>query len=65
MSNGAKQLLEKYKSRLAIAEALILGELPSYHQEEVHEVVSPLILEAARIRLQTMGLLTPEYILPA
>lgn len=62
-SVGAGSILSKYGfNRLAVAEALILGELETYELEQVHEIVEPIVLEAARIRLEALGRLTPEQI---
>lgn len=65
MRMGALHILEKHgKSPLRIAELLILGEITE-DLKYVDEIVSPVILETARIRLQALGKLTPEYIKPA
>jgi len=66
LTNGAADLLKKYKgSRLLVAEALILGNLETFDLQFVEEVVSKLMLETARIRLEATGRLTPEHIEPA
>jgi hypothetical protein len=58
-------MLEKYcNSPLAVAEALILGEIKE-KMEFIGDIVSPVILEAARIRLEALGKLAPEHIKPA
>lgn len=66
LSEGARELLISYDmSPLAIAEALILGELNAgSEQESVGEVVCPIMLEAARIRLEATGRLSAEHIKP-
>jgi hypothetical protein len=52
---GSENLLKKHGSPLAIAEALIKGELDSYEQMFVSDVVDKILLEAARIRLEASG----------
>jgi hypothetical protein len=65
-SIGGDMLLEEFKgSALAVAEALLLGKLESYEIDRVNEVVSPLVLQAAKIRLEAMGKLNAENIKPA
>ena len=54
-SVGAELLMQKYGSQLAVAEALLKGDLESFEQKCVHEVVSPIILQAAAIRLGLVG----------
>jgi len=52
MTEIASRLLEEHETPLYIAIALIRGRLSTEEQMVVHEVVTPLILEAAKIRLQ-------------
>ena len=52
---GAELLVKKYGSPLAVAEALLKGEVGSHEQKFVNEVVSPIILQAAAIRLGLVG----------
>jgi len=59
---GGEDLLKKYGSPLAVAEALILGKLYSDEQRFASELVSILTLEAARIRLEAKGLLNEKNI---
>jgi hypothetical protein len=60
---GAQNILNRHGgTALSVAEALILGELESYEYDQVREIVGPLLLETARIRLQALGRLTPEHI---
>ena len=60
---GATMVLEKHGgSALAVAEALILGELKPSDIDCVHEIVHPIVLEAARIRLEATGQLTSKHI---
>ena len=62
-SIGAKMILKDHGGTpLSVAEAFILGELSSTELERVGEVVTSLMLEAARIRLTALGRLTPEHI---
>ncbi len=63
-SIGGDELIKEFGSILGVAEALILGEIVSYRIECVPGIVGPVILEAARIRLQALGKLTPEHIKP-
>jgi hypothetical protein len=51
MRIGADELLRKYKNPLKIAEALLLGKLDSSEQEYVDDLVSKIILEAAKFRI--------------
>jgi hypothetical protein len=44
-------------SPLNVAEALILGKLRPNEEQIAPSVIDPIILEAARIRLEAMGLL--------
>ncbi len=56
MTIGATQVIEKYGSRLATAEAYILGETEPWQEDYVLEVIgSVIVLEAARIRLEAKG----------
>lgn len=65
-SIGAVDLSRRFNgSALAVAEALLLNELRTWEIDQVGEVVSPLVLEAARIRLEAMGKLNPAHIKPA
>lgn len=52
MMIGSRDLLNKYGSELAVAEALLRGKLDSYDMRFVDEVVSKVVLEAAKIRLE-------------
>lgn len=65
MTIGAEELIQEFGSPLGVAEAFILGKVKNYRQQHVSEVVSNVTLEAARIRLEALGLLTKESILPA
>lgn len=66
MSIGAEMLLKKYKgSSLAIAEALIMGNLEVDELDHVGGLVSQLMLQTAKIRLEGMGKLNPADIKPA
>ncbi|HAU08040.1 MAG: hypothetical protein UW46_C0003G0037 [Candidatus Yanofskybacteria bacterium GW2011_GWF1_44_227] len=49
---GAADLLEKFGSPLAVAEALILGQLTSYEQDYVSELVGKIIMDAAKFRVE-------------
>ena len=49
---GSDQLLSKYGSPLAIAEALIEGRLESHEQGFVSDLVSPIVLQAANMRIR-------------
>lgn len=52
MSIGADELLKEYKgNRLAVAEALLRGEIDYYRQQYVDELVDLIILEAAKFRI--------------
>lgn len=62
MSGGAVMLLNQYITRLAVAEAFILGKIKSHEEEFIRELVSPITLEAARIRLEAKGLLNKENV---
>ena len=53
MMIGSRDLLKKYGTRLKVAEALLLGNITSYEEEFLLELVNPVILEAAKIRLET------------
>lgn len=52
-------------SPLSVAEALILGEIEPHLIQLVNCVVTPVILEAAKIRLEATGKLNSEHIKPA
>ena len=52
---GADMLETKYGSALAVAEALLRNEIDSHEQEFVNEVVSRIILEAAKFRVEHAG----------
>lgn len=52
MTLAAGRLLREYGSSLAVAEALLLGKLKSYEQEYVPELVSKMIMEAAKFRVE-------------
>lgn len=62
MTLGAQDLLKDFGSPLNVAEAFILGLVPGFRHRAVRELVDPIILETARIRLQASGKLTPEHI---
>ena len=64
MTIGAANLLEKCGSRLGVAEAFILGSIEINEEEFVPELVDKVTLEAARIRLEAMGLLNKNHINP-
>lgn len=51
-SIGAVDLIEEYGSPLAVAEALLLGKVDSYHMRFVDEVVSEVMIAAAKARLE-------------
>jgi|GEM_PF-4541898 len=52
MSIGANELLKDYKgNRLAVAEALLRGEINDFRQEYIDELVDLIILEAAKFRV--------------
>lgn len=56
MSIGGRKVLDEFKgSPIALAEAFILGELKPYEEEYALESISLVSLEAARIRLESMG----------
>ncbi len=59
MRIGAEWLLEKYGTPLDVAEALIRGRLDSSEQEFVSDLVSKVILDAARVRVE-LGLAKGE-----
>jgi hypothetical protein len=62
---NAQHLLNSYNgSRLAVEEAFILGRVSIGWEEFVPELIDSITLEAARIRLQAMGLLNKDNILP-
>ena len=65
MTGGATDLVNKFRSNLAVAEAFILGELDAYEQNFVSEVVDKVTLQAAEIRLRTLGKLNPANIKPS
>jgi hypothetical protein len=52
MRIGAENLITKFGSPLAVAEALIEGKVNSFEQQFVSDVVDKIILEAARIRIE-------------
>lgn len=63
MSGGARVLLDEYhNSHLAIAEDLILGNIKKNQEWFAFELMSTVILEAARIRLEAKGLLNKENV---
>jgi hypothetical protein len=51
MMIGSATLLEKYGSRLKVAEAFIKGKINSYEETFLWELVDKNMLEAARIRI--------------
>ena len=52
MTIGADNLLDKFKQdRMAIVEALLKNQLETYELRFVDELVSPIILDAAKFRL--------------
>jgi hypothetical protein len=61
-SIGATDLLGKYSSRLAVAEAFILGKIDNYEERFVSELVNSITLETAHIRLRAMGMLDEGHI---
>ncbi|MCK9458209.1 MAG: hypothetical protein M0R80_00910 [Proteobacteria bacterium] len=50
MRIGGRDLLNKYGTALAVAEALLRGELNSNEEQFVEDVVSPTIMQAAVLR---------------
>lgn len=63
-SVGENLTLSKHGgNQLGVAEALILGKLDYMGLRFAPDIVSPIVLEAARIRLEALGKLTPEFIL--
>lgn len=52
MSETAKKLLSNYETPLDVAMALIKGNLSTEEQMVVHEIVSTIVLEAAKANLQ-------------
>ena len=52
MKIGAENLLTEYGTALAVAEALIQGKLNSYQEQFVSDIVTLVILEAAKFRIQ-------------
>lgn len=52
MTIGAERLLERYGTRIAVAEAWLRGENLSYLEEHVYELVDKITLEAARMRME-------------
>jgi len=65
MTSGARDLVKKFGSNLAVAEAFILGELNAYEQVFASEVVDGITLQVAKIRLKALGKLGPVDIKPA
>lgn len=49
---AAAALLKKYKSRLAVAEALLLGKIPARQHHAVAELCGRTLLYAARQRIE-------------
>lgn len=49
---GAVRLSEQYGGGLGVAEALLEGKIDAFDQHFVDELVSPMLLEAARIRIE-------------
>lgn len=62
MTIGADKLLNKFGSALAVAEALLEGKILSHDEPYVQELVPPIILQAAEIRLKRRRPETVEYI---
>lgn len=62
MRIGASDLINDFGSSLAVAEAFILGDIDGHDQDFVGDIVDKITLEAARIRLEALGLLNPERI---
>lgn len=58
MRIGTAELIEKYGSRLAVAEAFLLDELNSLDQEEASVFLTEELILGAKIRLESMGKLT-------
>lgn len=52
MRIGARDLLNKYGTGLAVAEALLTGKLSSFEEAFVSDVVDTIILEAAKFRVK-------------
>ncbi len=52
MRIGAADLLEKYGSPLKVAEAFLKGEIHSYNQQFVTDLVDKITLDAAKWRLE-------------
>lgn len=62
-SIGAESLHRKYNGNsLAVAEALILGEIEGYELPAAQELISLLLLETARVRLSALGELDAKHI---
>ena len=56
MTGGAYELQKKYGgSSLAVAEALLRGEIAACQANFVNEIVSMVILEAAKFRVEHAG----------
>jgi hypothetical protein len=51
MTLGSRMLLERYGSRLKIAEALLRGEVDKEHEQFALELISEVMLHAAALRL--------------
>ncbi len=52
MRIGATWLLEKYGHPLGVAKALLLNKLDSSEQEFVNDIVTKVILEAAKTQIE-------------
>ena len=59
---AAAALLKKHKSRLAVAEALLLGKVPAKQQHAVAELCGRTLLYAARQRIE-MDMLARERVM--
>ena len=57
MTIGAERILNTFGSRVAIAEALILGGITSSDEEYALQLVDRVTIEIARIRLEAKGIL--------
>ena len=56
MTVGADNLLKEYGgSRIAVAEALLRNEIDSWRLQYVDELISPMIMEAAKFRVENAG----------
>ena len=58
MRIGADELLKEFGGAMHVAEAMLLGEISDYRLTYVSDVVSTLILDAAKWRLEHPDLTT-------